>query len=54
MIAAGWPDDRLSATAAMNRLHTAIWTLRSLGFEDLVVSSEDGYFLDPRVRVDLR
>lgn len=47
LIDAGWPGERMRAEAAHKRLHTAIWTLRSVGLEALIVSSEDGYMLDP-------
>ena len=39
--------------AATKRLHTAIWTLRSLGFEAVVLTEEDGYLLDPRTNLVL-
>jgi DNA-binding SARP family transcriptional activator len=35
--------------AATKRLHTAIWTLRSLGFEALLATEGEGYLLDPRI-----
>jgi hypothetical protein len=49
LLEAGWPGQRMRADAATKRLHTAIWTLRSLGFEGLVLTEGDGYLLDPRV-----
>lgn len=53
LIEAGWPGEKMRADAAMKRLHTAIWTLRSLGLEEILISSDDGYALDPKVRLDL-
>jgi DNA-binding SARP family transcriptional activator len=53
LIEAGWPGERMRADAATKRLHTAIWTLRSLGLEDLLVSRDDGYLLDPEVPLDM-
>ena len=53
LVAAGWPGERMRADAALKRLHTAIWTLRSMGLEDLLVTREDGYFLDPAVPIEI-
>jgi predicted ATPase len=48
LLAAGWPGERMRPDAATKRLHTAIWTLRSVGFETLLLTEGDGYLLDPR------
>ena len=48
LLAAGWPGERMRSDAATKRLHTAIWTLRSVGFEALLLTEGDGYLLDPR------
>ena len=53
LVGAGWPGERMRADAAQKRLHTAIWTLRSLGLEALLVTREDGYFLDPAVPIEI-
>jgi len=53
LIETGWPGERMRADAGLKRLHTAIWTLRSLGLEDALLSSDEGYALDPKVRLDL-
>jgi tetratricopeptide (TPR) repeat protein len=49
LIAAGWPGERLRADAGVKRLRTAIWTLRKLGLEAVLLTRDDGYLLDPRV-----
>ncbi|MBX3233779.1 MAG: AAA family ATPase [Labilithrix sp.] len=54
LIAAGWPGERMRADAATKRLHTAIWTLRKLGLEGILLSSEAGYWLDPALAIELR
>jgi hypothetical protein len=53
LVAAGWPGERMRADAAQKRLHTAIWTLRSLGLESLLVTRDEGYFLDPAVPIEI-
>jgi hypothetical protein len=54
LIAAGWPGERMRSDAATKRLHTAIWTLRKLGLEGILQSSETGYRLDPEITLELR
>jgi hypothetical protein len=51
LIAAGWPGERMRADAARQRLRTAIWTLRRLGFEHLLRTSDEGYLLDPSLAI---
>jgi DNA-binding SARP family transcriptional activator len=51
LLAAGWAGEKMRADAATKRLHTAIWTLRSVGFEALLVTEGEGYMLDPRVAI---
>jgi hypothetical protein len=55
LLAAGWPGEKMRAEAATKRLHTAIWTLRSLGLEEVLRTAEDGsgYFLDPSVPTEI-
>ena len=48
LLEAGWPGERMRADTATKRLHTAIWTLRSLGLEPLLLTEGDGYLFDPR------
>jgi tetratricopeptide (TPR) repeat protein len=54
LIELGWPGERMRAEAATKRLHTAIWTLRSLGLEAILISSEAGYLIDPKLALELR
>ena len=51
LIAAGWPGQSLLPTAAQNRLHVAVNSLRKLGLRALIVTRDDGYLLTPSVRV---
>ncbi|HEY8073653.1 MAG TPA: AAA family ATPase [Labilithrix sp.] len=51
LLAAGWPDERLHPEAASKRLRVAVATLRSLGLRDVLLTRDDGYLLDPAVRV---
>ncbi len=53
LLEAGWAGERMRPDAATKRLHTAIWTLRSLGFEAVVLTKEEGYLLDPRTNLVL-
>jgi tetratricopeptide (TPR) repeat protein len=47
----GWPGERLLPEAAGTRLRVAIATLRRLGLREIIVTRDDGYLLDPAVRV---
>jgi hypothetical protein len=51
LIAAGWPGQSVLPTAAQNRLHVAINTLRKLGLRQLIITRDEGYLLPPSVRV---
>jgi DNA-binding SARP family transcriptional activator len=48
LLEAGWPGERMRPDAATKRLHTAIWTLRSVGLEPFLLTEGEGYLLDPR------
>jgi len=48
----GWPGERVLADAAATRVRVAIATLRQLGLRTLLVTRDDGYALDARVRVE--
>jgi hypothetical protein len=37
--------------AGEQRVRTAIWTLRKLGLGEWLVTRDDGYLLDPAVRL---
>ncbi|MEO8699584.1 MAG: hypothetical protein ABI867_06045 [Kofleriaceae bacterium] len=45
LIAAGWPGEAIHPTAAANRLHVALTTLRNLGLRDVLVRQGDAYRL---------
>jgi tetratricopeptide (TPR) repeat protein len=51
LVAAGWPDEKMSHEAARKRLRTAIWTLRKLGLEAVLLTRDSGYLLDPTVEL---
>jgi serine/threonine protein kinase/tetratricopeptide (TPR) repeat protein len=44
---AGWPGERVLPRAGVARVYTAIKTLRDLGLREVLLSSDDGYFIDP-------
>lgn len=46
---AGWPGERILASALANRLHNAIAVLRSLGLRGILRRKDTGYLLDPDV-----
>jgi tetratricopeptide (TPR) repeat protein len=50
LIAAGWPDERIARTAAVNRLRVLVSGLRSDGVRE-IESAEGGYRLAPATRV---
>jgi tetratricopeptide (TPR) repeat protein len=49
---AGWPNERILAEAAATRVRVAIATLRKLGLREVLLTRDDGYHLDPSVRID--
>ena len=51
IFAAGWPDENIKAQSMQNRVHVALSKLRKLGLNDLLLSRDDGYLLDPLVPV---
>lgn len=42
LLAAGWPDERVSADAGFARVRSAVWALRKLGLERHLVHDPDG------------
>ena len=48
---AGWPGERMAPSSAANRIYVALHQLRSLGLEDKVIRTQDGYLLDPTLPV---
>lgn len=51
---AGWPGEKMRAESGASRVYMAIKRLRDLGLEALLLTSEEGYFLDPRAKVRWR
>lgn len=51
VLAAGWPGERPVTDSGLKRVYTAVWTLRSLGLEGLLVTRGDGYLLEPSAAV---
>ncbi|MFO0548793.1 MAG: AAA family ATPase [Polyangiaceae bacterium] len=47
---AGWPGERILPEAAATRVRVAIATLRKLGLRDVVLTRDDGYWIEPRTR----
>ena len=54
LVAAAWPGERILPDAATNRLYVALSGLRARGLRAWILRRDDGYLLDPalRVRVD--
>ncbi len=52
LIEAGGPGERMLVEAARKRLRTAIWTLRKLGLDALIMTRDDGYLLDPQLDIE--
>ncbi len=51
LIAAGWPGERMRHTAGLLRVYSGIRRLRRMGLENVLVTRDDGYLLDPNVVV---
>lgn len=49
-----WPGEKMAFDSAKNRLYVALSTLRALGFRALLVTGEDGWYLDPTTPVTIR
>jgi predicted ATPase len=52
IIDAGWPEEHLLPEAGANRAYVTISTLRGLGLRDHIVTTDDGYMIDPSLRVE--
>ncbi len=48
LLALGWPGEKVVGDAGGNRVRVAISTLRRLGLASVLLTSDAGYFLDPR------
>jgi predicted ATPase len=53
LTARGWPQERILVEAAATRVRVAIATLRKLGLRDVLLTRDDGYLIDPAVRVEI-
>jgi hypothetical protein len=51
LLAAGWPGERVLHDSGMLRVYTAIRRLRKLGLDEMLVTRDEGYFLDPKVAI---
>lgn len=49
----GWPGERIPYESQVRRVYTAIWTLRTLGLDALLLTRDEGYLLDPKRSVRL-
>ncbi len=50
----GWPGERILPGAAATRVRVAVATLRRLGLRDLLLTTADGYRLDPSAMVAIQ
>lgn len=51
LIEAGWPGERMKHTAGLLRVYSAVRRLRRLSLDQVLVTRDDGYLLDPGVDV---
>ena len=51
MAQAGWPRETLTATQAATRVYTAIRTLRRMGLDKILITTDRGYEIAPEVDV---
>jgi hypothetical protein len=51
LVEAGWPSSRGTRDSMQRRLYTSLWMLRDLGLRDVLLRRDDGYLLDPAVRL---
>ena len=48
---AGWPGDIVTPDAGAARVYSAIRTLRTNGLEEVLLTQDDGYLIDPEVSI---
>jgi hypothetical protein len=53
LFAIGWPGEKIPYESQVRRVYTAIWTLRTLGLDGLLLTRDEGYLLDPKQTVRL-
>ncbi len=51
LLDAGWPGERVLHEAGTSRVYTAIAQLRREGLRDVLLRRDDGYLLDPDIRI---
>ena len=51
VLEAGWPGDVVTPDAGAARVYSAIRTLRTHGLEDVLLTQDDGYLIDPEVAI---
>lgn len=49
LVESGWPGENIEPKAAKNRLHVALCTLRKMGLQDALITTPDGYMLNPNL-----
>ncbi|HEU4411592.1 MAG TPA: hypothetical protein VFS43_40485 [Polyangiaceae bacterium] len=54
LLSAGWPGQRPRGESGPSRVYMALYTLRKSGLEGLVVRRDDGYMIEPGLRVAIR
>lgn len=54
LLGAGWPGQRPLGESGSSRVYMALYTLRKSGLEGLVVRRDDGYMIEPGLRVSIR
>lgn len=51
LVEAGWPDEQMTYESGIRRVYSAIRNLRKLGLEEIVLTGENGYLIDPDLRI---
>jgi hypothetical protein len=54
IVQAGWPKERMHYESGVARAYVTVQRLRSLGLKDILLTRDDGYLLDPDVKVERR
>lgn len=54
LVSAGWPEERMAAEAALNRVYVALTTLRKKGLKNLIEKAAGGYALTVGVVVEIK
>ena len=51
LFAAGWPGQAIGVEAATHRVYVTLANLRKLGLDEVLLTLEEGYALDPNLKV---